>query len=160
QHRGGRLAGVGAGFFPVHVLRAEIDVRAGDGIAHGLERRERGANHDIDVLAVGEVALDLRRERLRFRERLVHLPVGSDNLLSHGENRGSRFLLDNAAPPGSSLPSRNSRLAPPRVLMCEILSARPLLLIAATLSPPPMILVPLISETALATVIVPLANGS
>ncbi|MNC95827.1 hypothetical protein D3C83_130360 [compost metagenome] len=44
--------------------------------------------------------------------------------------------------------------------MCVILSATPAALIAATESPPPMIVVPLTAATALATASVPFANGA
>ena len=44
-----------------------------------------------------------------------------------------------AATPGNSLPSSSSRLAPPPVEMWSIWSALPLLLMALTLSPPPII---------------------
>src|SRR6185437_5477618 len=47
-----------------------------------------------------------------------------------------RYFSDSAATPGSSLPSRNSRLAPPPVEMCEMRSATPAACTAATESPP------------------------
>src|SRR5262245_40541094 len=42
--------------------------------------------------------------------------------------------------PGSSLPSRNSRVAPPPVERCVILVATPAAVTAATVSPPAMML--------------------
>ena len=48
------------------------------------------------------------------------------------------YLSVSASTPGSFLPSRNSRLAPPPVLMWVIWSATPAWLMAETESPPPM----------------------
>ena len=54
------------------------------------------------------------------------------------------YLSSRQATPGSSLPSRNSRDAPPPVLMWVILSAKPSCSTAAALSPPPtMVTAPL-----------------
>ena len=51
------------------------------------------------------------------------------------------YLSLAASTPGSSLPSRNSREAPPPVEICVILSPKPRLLTAAAESPPPIIVV-------------------
>ena len=53
--------------------------------------------------------------------------------------------------PGSSLPSRYSREAPPPVEMWVILSPRPICCTAAALSPPPITVVATLSAIALAT---------
>ena len=63
-----------------------------------------------------------------------------------------------AATPGSSLPSRNSREAPPPVEMWLILSAKPSWFTAAAESPPPMMVVASVSASALATAMVPFAR--
>ena len=68
------------------------------------------------------------------------------------------YLSSAAATPGSSLPSRNSREAPPPVEMWLILSAKPSWLTAAAESPPPMMVVASVSARAFATAIVPAAR--
>ena len=61
---------------------------------------------------------------------------------------GDPYFSFSTAMPGSSLPSRNSREAPPPVEMCVILSAKPSLVTAATESPPPIIETAPVSATA------------
>src|ERR1039458_3825784 len=69
------------------------------------------------------------------------------------------YLSVRASTPGSFLPSRNSRLAPPPVEMWVILSATPAWLMAETESPPPMMeMAVLLAATALAMAFVPTAN--
>src|SRR3569833_1420721 len=69
------------------------------------------------------------------------------------------YLSARASTPGSFLPSRNSRLAPPPVEMWVIWSATPAWLMALTESPPPMIEVAaLLAATARAMALVPLAK--
>ena len=69
----------------------------------------------------------------------------------------AQYRLLKATTPGSCLPSRYSREAPPPVEMWLILSARPVLLTAETESPPPTMETASESATALATASVPLA---
>src|ERR1700691_5410642 len=81
-----------------------------------------------------------------------------------GEERRSHFyfyfLSVRASTPGSFLPSKNSRDAPPPVEMWVILSATPAAWTAATESPPPtMEVAPPLSATAWAILNVPLAKG-
>ena len=71
----------------------------------------------------------------------------------------SAYLSGSAATPGSVWPPRNSSDAPPPVEMWVIRSATPAFVTAAIESPPPMIVVPFTAATALATAIVPVANG-
>src|SRR5579871_5899229 len=69
------------------------------------------------------------------------------------------YLFERASTPGSFLPSRNSRLAPPPVEMWVILSATPAWLMAETESPPPMMEVAdLLAATARAMALVPMAK--
>src|SRR5579862_8570064 len=69
-------------------------------------------------------------------------------------------LSVSALTPGNSLPSRNSRDAPPPVEICEILSATPAAVTAETESPPPTIdVAPALSATARASLNVPLAKA-
>src|SRR5438876_6910739 len=51
--------------------------------------------------------------------------------------RISDYLSGRTATPGSSMPARNSSVAPPPVEICEILSATPAALMAFSESPPP-----------------------
>ena len=46
EHRRAQLAGKRAGLFPVHVLRAELDVRALDDLAHRGKVNGRGAKRN------------------------------------------------------------------------------------------------------------------
>src|SRR5204862_2178503 len=83
----------------------------------------------------------------------VHLPISGDNLLAH------YFLSVNAATPGNSLPSSNSREAPPPVEMNVILSASPACFTAVTESPPPIIVVAPDCAIASAIAMVPSPNS-
>ncbi len=58
------------------------------------------------------------------------------------------YLSSKQATPGNSKPSRNSRDAPPPVLMWVILSAKPICSTAAALSPPPMMVTAPLSASA------------
>mmetsp|Transcript_198 Transcript_198/g.859 ORF Transcript_198/g.859 Transcript_198/m.859 type:complete len:256 (+) Transcript_198:40-807(+) len=51
------------------------------------------------------------------------------------------YFSSSAATPGRTLPSSNSKAAPPPVEMCDISPARPDCSVAATESPPPMIVI-------------------
>src|ERR1700722_1985265 len=78
----------------------------------------------------------------------VHCPLFTDH-----------YLFVSASTPGSFLPSRNSRLAPPPVEMWVIWSATPAWLMALTESPPPMIDVAVrLAATARAMALVPTAK--
>ena len=61
--------------------------------------------------------------------------------------------------PGRTLPSNNSKDAPPPVEMWLIFSLKPICVTAAALSPPPMIVVALLSAIACAIAFVPTANA-
>ena len=117
----------------------------------------------VDVL---DEAPEFLGEHDRVVHGLVHLPVAGDERGAHGgildlgcrlraaSARGEAraraqspslrlYLSVSAATPGSTLPPRNSSDAPPPVEMCDTRSATPALWMAATESPPPMIVVPL-----------------
>jgi hypothetical protein len=75
------------------------------------------------------------------------------------ETKGHAMQMVNASTPGSFLPSRNSRLAPPPVEMWVIWSATPAWLMALTESPPPMMeMAALLAATAWAMALVPTAK--
>src|SRR6266702_2882674 len=79
--------------------------------------------------------------RLKSGRNEMSHPVGSGRMRqddSGCENCWWAYLLVRASTPGSFLPSRNSRLAPPPVEMWVIWSATPAWLMADTESPPPM----------------------
>mmetsp|Transcript_25367 Transcript_25367/g.78092 ORF Transcript_25367/g.78092 Transcript_25367/m.78092 type:complete len:202 (+) Transcript_25367:568-1173(+) len=95
------------------------------------------------------------RGTLRSQRMSTFLPFKSDSLRSSTDFFACKLVgarLDeatrcpqnaaatssSAATPGNTLPSKSSKLAPPPVEMCDILSARPDLFTAATESPPPM----------------------
>src|SRR5579862_8605227 len=70
-----------------------------------------------------------------------------------------RYASVNAATPGSSMPARNSREAPPPVEMWEIWPATPADLMAFSESPPPTTEVAPETATALASATVPWSKG-
>src|SRR5450755_968415 len=74
-------------------------------------------------------------------------------------NRPENYFSLNAATPGSSIPARNSRDAPPPVETWEILSDTPADLIAFSESPPPTTETAPEAATALAMATVPRSNG-
>src|SRR5690606_35243389 len=78
-----------------------------------------------------------RKESRRFIRGLVHFPVGDKERGSHTVPRRG---TSTAFSPGSSFPSKNSRVAPPPVLMKSKRSWQPAASIAAAESPPPAIL--------------------
>src|SRR5215207_19582 len=97
---------------------------------------------------------DCPGEFVRLFERRVHFPVTGDQLSSSHQARS------NAAMPGNTRPSTNSREAPPPVEMWEILLATPICSTAATESPPPTTLKDSALATAFATARVPSAKLS
>src|SRR5699024_3799556 len=105
------------------------------------------------VAAVRAVFEQLAAKSLRLLRSFVHFPVSGNNLVFHIHS----FLSSRQATPGKVLPSKNSRLAPPPLLTCVILSLSPDKETADTLSPPPTMLVAPLSATARATANVPAA---
>src|SRR6185295_15387989 len=73
--------------------------------------------------------------------------------------RDTDYLSGRAATPGSSMPAKNSRVAPPPVDICEILPATPADSTAFSESPPPTTESAPEFATALAIATVPLSNG-
>ena len=84
KHLSRDLAGEGAALLGVHVLGAELDGLALEGVADALQRGEGGAEDDID----GRLAADLRQDFLGEGDAvgggLVHLPVTGDEFLADG----------------------------------------------------------------------------
>src|SRR2546426_2923337 len=152
QHRGRDLPGERAGCLPVGVLGAERDRTGREQLAHGAERREGGAQDDLDAARTPEPVAHAGGERPRLGDRPVHLPVGDDQRRSHQASL-------RASTPGSLRPSRNSRKAPPAVERYPIRSATPARRTAASVSPPPTTENPRTPATASATPCVPSAKG-
>src|SRR5438445_60639 len=152
QHRGRDLSGERAGRLPVAVLGAERDRAGREQLAHGAERREGGAEDDVDAARAPEPVAHAGGERPRLGDRPVHLPVGDDQRRSHQASL-------RASTPGSLRPSRNSRKAPPAVERYPIRSATPARRTAAIVSPPPTTEKPRTPATASATPCVPSAKG-
>ena len=165
QHAGANFAGERAEIVFAHVLRAQPDVGiVNDGLGHRFQRRERRAHHDVHLLDVGQFQFQVADQGQRLGHRFVHLPVARNDqfsffihILNHPRPRSSVLessitrttsddeveiftLSVSAATPGRTAPSRNSRLAPPPVLINVTLSPSLALFSAFTLSPPPMML--------------------
>src|SRR5438309_1119220 len=123
------------------------------------ERRQHRNVHSLDAVAgVGDGA----RQSDTLLHRGVHLPVARHQRKarrSHAHDRAASRSRS-AATPGSVLPSRNSMVAPPPVLMWPILSATPAASIAAARSPPPITVYARDRDRAPATARVPAANAS
>ena len=80
------FAGERAVFFPVHILRAELDLGPRNDIPHGLERREGRAQHNLDIRTVGERGLDSGGQFGGLPRQLVHLPVTGNNFFAHSQD--------------------------------------------------------------------------
>ena len=76
------LAGEGAGLFPVDILSADGNLASANGLAHGGEVREGGADGDIAGRARGCFG-DAPRESGGLLLRGVHLPVAGNEGSAH-----------------------------------------------------------------------------
>ena len=132
EHARRDLPGVGAGVVRGHVLGAVPDLQpvAVDQRLHRAEVGERRQHDDLDpgvvVLLVAERPGELLDQRDGLGVVEVHLPVArhqrdarllaiSASVLGSARRGGQS---ESTAMPGSCLPSRYSRLAPPPVEMC------------------------------------------
>src|SRR6476659_5472215 len=162
------VAGVGAGRVRRQVLRTVLQVELVT-LDEGLDRSQvgEGWEHcDLDgrvvVLGVAQRPVELLHEVRRLEVVEVHLPVAGHE--RHAPDRLG-VLRHQASPssstvsPGSSLPSRYSRLAPPPVEMWpNWSSSKPSWRTAAAESPPPTTVSaprPVMSTSASATAWVP-----
>src|SRR5690606_31532509 len=161
EHHGRDLAGVSALVFPKDVLGSQLDARTLDHFCDRIQGGKRRTKDHFDPFdLISDEHFDLFREPDGFACRLVHLPVACNDRFPR---EISPFLCVahaspasmSAATPGSSLPSKNSRLAPPPVETWLILSAKPACCTAAAESPPPTMLNAPESATAWATALVP-----
>ena len=125
------LLGGGAALGEVDVLRANLDVGALRGRLRGGDVHGRDADHHVagGVLHQG---LEGLHQGLGLGGGLVHFPVTGNDCLAHGKpllsclheapsrfarGSGLDYFSSRQATPGSTLPSRYSRDAPPPVEM-------------------------------------------
>src|SRR5699024_7028747 len=89
----------------------------------------------------------------------IHFPISGNNVLSHANNSQHLIYLSaKASTPGSTFPSINSSDPPPPVETRSIASAKPQSATALAESPPPIMVNPAASASALATAHVPPAT--
>jgi hypothetical protein len=131
QHRRADFTGKCAGFFPMHVLGAQLHVlHPAQPLAHPRQRRERRDEHNLRALFSVDFEQERFEERVGLVDRHVHLPVRGENFFTHGkveETRGraegelslraARYRSGKTVTPGRASPSSNSSDAPPPVLM-------------------------------------------
>src|SRR5699024_1497547 len=123
----------------------------------GVRRHHDDLAPGVVVLLVRERPRELLDQHHSFLVVEVHLPVPRHQRGAlRRRHQSSRTLI-----PGSSLPSRYSRLAPPPVEMWpNAASSKPRVRTAAAESPPPTTERPSIFVSAAATARVPPANAS
>src|SRR6478609_1628125 len=159
QLNAGDVPGIGTGIVRREVLRP-VDQAELVGVDQGLHRAQRGERRDDRDLYLLEVLV-----RQREGDRLdqgdapqmseIHLPVAGDQDLAGHVHASS------TARPGSSLPSRYSREAPPPVEMwVKPDSSMPRVRTAAAESPQPTTENEGEAPMASATDLVPAANGA
>src|SRR5690554_6552220 len=142
----------------MHILSASFNIGSCCCILNGLQRGKRSTDNHFHIRVFYQRSQFLYCYRSFFR-CFMHFPVSCYNWSSHPQSPLTYiYFSSNAATPGSTLPSRNSREAPPPVEIWVILSASPKCSTAAAESPPPMIVVPWEAARALAISFVPLAN--
>src|SRR6185295_10564321 len=122
------------------------------------EQGKRREDHHPDVHRgrCRETPLQVTAELGRVGLQQVHLPVGGHQ---GPPRRRAHRSLSSTATPGSVLPARNSREAPPPVDTWPMRSATPACLTAATVSPPPITEKPGQAASACATSRVPPSKG-
>ena len=86
KHADGDLAGVGAAGLGMHVLGAELDDGAVEGLADRLDRGEWRGDHDFDVGLFADFGDEFLHERNGVGGGLVHLPVAGDEFFSNGHS--------------------------------------------------------------------------
>src|SRR5690606_22880939 len=173
--------GIGAGHQVEALPRAQLHPALGEALDAQLGPGQVGEDADLDADRRSRRTHRVRARHLRFRIPVrevepYHVHAGAQQRLQHarrvgcGTERGDdprpapvvahRDLALSAETAGSSLPSRNSRNAPPPVEMYEISPAMPYLSTAARVSPPPAIENASDAAIARASTSVPFANAS
>src|SRR5690348_13610464 len=170
KHRCGNVAGVGALFIPMAVLRRHGDIAAFQNVSHGAQSCEWRRHHHFAMVYLSEPRAEIIHKLHRFTNGFVHFPIAGNYGFSHFSSNGTEvragrpsdfyFFSVSASTPGSFIPERNSRVAPPPVEMWLIWDSTPDLATAATESPPPTMLRAEESATACAMARVPAANLS
>src|ERR1700735_835549 len=163
QHRAGYLAGIGTLVVGRDVLGPVANPQLVPGYQglHAAQRGERRQDRDVRGIEVpaGQHEGQLLGEGKRLEMVLVHLPVAGHQRLA-GILAAAHPASSSAASPGSCLPSRYPRLAPPPVEMwLNSLSLKPRARTAAAESPPPTTVSPGTAAIALATARVPAAKA-
>src|SRR5476651_1133184 len=161
EHGRGHLACVRPGVLPEHILCAQAHPAPGKHVADRLEVNKRRQHNNVHGRLRRAALQDGRGERHALGNGGVHLPVARH----HGQPRRPAHVATasrsrSASTPGSLPSSRNSRVAPPPVLMKSILSETPAASTAASRSPPPTMLYAELSPSARATSRVPRAKAS
>ena len=149
EHLHGDLTGESTGGLVVAVLAADGQAGVLEQLHGAGDVHSGNTQHHFAPLVLAQLGLDGLGVGAGLGQGLVHLPVAGDDgltifqvhkiessfLYKCGGVRGSPlhkwdaiwgdYLSSRQATPGSSLPSRNSREAPPPVEMWVILSAKP-----------------------------------
>mmetsp|Transcript_20605 Transcript_20605/g.60868 ORF Transcript_20605/g.60868 Transcript_20605/m.60868 type:complete len:239 (-) Transcript_20605:433-1149(-) len=112
-------------------------VGVGEGAPDALEALEGSGR--LTACPASSRALGEVREAVRERLAPGLAAAAAGGSKRRGEPGGAS---ESAATPGSSLPSRSSRVAPPPVLTCESFASAPNLATRVAVSPPPMTVVP------------------
>src|SRR5579859_2902135 len=154
EHDRRDLAGEGALWLGVHVLRTDGDIDPAQTVRDGRQRHERRTHNALDCRIELESRQQLVNQRQTLGDGRVHLPIAGNDRLADGHAQS----LFKAATPGRTLPSMNSSEAPPPVETWLSLSARPACSTAWTDSPPPTTVVALEPAIAWATPSVPAAK--
>src|ERR1700694_676980 len=158
EHGHADFAGERTLALPITILRAKSDRGSVEFLAQRFKVDERRQQRDRSPR---DQRLAFRHKSLRILPclcgRLMHLPIARKKRTAMLH---AAACVRKAAMPGSSLPSKYSRVAPPPVEIWVILSAKPSLCAAAAESPPPTTESAPESTIACPTSSVPAANAS
>src|SRR5205807_2796821 len=164
DHEWRDLAGICAGGLPEHVLCPQLHVASAQQVPQRPQMCERWQHHDLHTTDVAGGVTHIRGQPETLFDGGVHLPVAAHQWRPVGgaaggccAHRRAASRSRSAATPGKALPSRNSMVAPPPVLMWPILSATPASSTAAARSPPPITVYARDRDRAPATARVPAA---
>src|SRR4051812_8112179 len=68
---------------PMHILRAQFNIRPADQVCHSEQRDKRRAEHFFNTLNNSQIRDQRRSQVTRFGNSLVHFPVSSHNWGMH-----------------------------------------------------------------------------
>ncbi len=83
NHLRGYLAGKGALFLFVAILRAHLDIAAARGLHGRVQRGEGGTHYDINFVDTRDKRLQRLDGLHGFADHFVHFPVAGNNWFSH-----------------------------------------------------------------------------